>query len=158
MRRFALLPIAAAAACGTAEDPSGDAAVLAAVQTANLTGLYEGRAEAGDERSRLCILDRGAGNARFGLVAATPAGSCGGEGAALRIGAVLRLVMAGDERCEIEAAIDGARVAFPARVAPGCAYYCAPGATLAELALEKVGGTAQDAMRARDQVGDPLCG
>ena len=149
-----LLPLAA---CGTG-DPGNQAAdrpVAAAVQTANLTGLYE--TPAGAAGSQMCILDRGTGQARFGLVL-RDGPSCGGAGVAVRTGDTLSLEMAGDEPCTIVAAIRDRRVAFPDSLPAGCAYYCAPGASLAGLGLAKVGGTAEDAMRARDPVGDPLCG
>lgn len=125
------------------------------VQTATITGLYESGSEA--QRSQLCILEDGAGAARFGLVLRTAAGSCSGAGTAERRENVLGLVMAGDSACPIEAAIDGVRVDFPASLPAGCAYYCAPGASMAGARLDKTGGTRDDAMRARDLVGDPLC-
>ena len=154
--RMAALPLLLLAGCGTAENRADVVPAKEAVQTANLTGLYEGT---GAPPGELCILDRGMGNAHFGLVARDARGrSCSGAGAAVREGGLLRLTMTGDEPCEIEAAIADGRVAFPAATPPGCAYYCGPGAVLAGARFDKVGGTAQDAMRARDLVGDPLCG
>ena len=154
------------AGCGTgtgvgdntaAPAAEGDRAVKAAVQTASLTGLYEGGAA--EPRSQLCILDRGSGDSRFGLVVwGRSQASCSGAGSAVRRGNVLRLTMEGDEPCLVEAALEGSRVTFPASLPAGCAYYCGAGASIAGAAFEKVGGTAADAARARDLVGDPLCG
>jgi len=128
----------------------------AAVQTASLTGFYES-GPAG-RRNQMCMVERSAGDSRFGLVV-WGAGSegCSGSGTAVRQGETLRLTMAGDEACTIEARIDGTRVTFPAALPPGCAYYCSRGAHFAGAAFDKTGGTAEDAMRAEDLVGDRLC-
>jgi hypothetical protein len=124
------------------------------VQTATLTGLYES-AEAAP--SQLCITEQGRA-ARFGLV--TRQGGrpgCSGAGTATRNGTTLRLVMNGESACAIEARLAGARVTFPASLPRGCAYYCAPGAGAGGAVFAKTGGTRDDALRARDIVGDPLC-
>lgn len=125
------------------------------VQTADLTGLYE--AGEGGQRGRMCMIRDAAGATTFGI-ATEGAGSCGGAGVANRTGDVLRLTMAGDQQCVIQARIAGTRVTFPARVHDGCAYYCGPGASLAGQTFEKTGGTRQEAMSATDLAGDPLCG
>jgi hypothetical protein len=65
--------------------------------------------------------------------------------------------MSGDEPCTIEARIEGTRVAFPPSLPAGCAYYCSRGARFAGAAFDKTGGTAEDARRAQDLIGDPLC-
>ena len=149
-----LLPLCACGTGGVTE--SADNTVKAAVQTANLTGLYESRSQ---PPSQLCIVDRGSGNARFGLVVhGGGEASCSGAGSAVRRGDMLSLSMAGDEECTVEARIADGEVAFPASVPEGCAYYCGAGVTLAGAELVKTGGEASDAMRARDLVGDPLCG
>ena len=152
-----MFPLLLLCACGTGGvTETADNAVQAAVQTANLTGLYESRSQ---PPSQMCIVDRGSGNARFGVVVqGAGEASCSGAGAAVRRGDMLRLTMAGDEECVLEARIAGAQVTFPASVPEGCAYYCGAGATLAGADLVKTGGDAQDAMRAQDLVGDPLCG
>lgn len=162
MRQTILLPaLAFAAACGTGGDGNetgAPGAREAAVQTAELTGLYEGAGE-GDRRDRICMVARGSGNTRFGIVTWGPEDrNCSGAGEAVRDGNVLRLSMAGDEECVIDAAIDGTTVTLPATPPQGCAYYCGPGESLAGKAFEKTGGTAEDALRATDLVGDPLCG
>ena len=157
-----LVPALLLAGCGTG-DPARDSAradkaTKAAVQTATLTGLYEGPSGA-EQPNQLCILDQGTGNARFGLVVwGAGDDSCSGDGIAVRQGDVLRLDMAGDEECRIETRIAGTRVTLPASLPEGCSYYCASGARLTGVAFDKVGGTAEDAARARDLVGDPLCG
>jgi hypothetical protein len=66
--------------------------------------------------------------------------------------------MTGDEQCVIEARIDGTRVTMPQTLPAGCAYYCGAGARMTGAAFDKTGGTAEDAMRAIDLVGDRLCG
>jgi len=151
--RKALILVLSLAGCGReSEQPP----VRPPVQTAALTGLYQGRG--GAARNQLCLVERG-GEGRFGLVAwrgGDP--GCSGAGTAVREGGRLRLDMAGEEACRLEARIDGRAVAFPAAAPPGCAYYCAPGASFAGLAFEKVGGSEVDALRARDLVGDALCG
>ncbi|MDP8993865.1 MAG: hypothetical protein M3N07_02610 [Pseudomonadota bacterium] len=169
MRLAAFLLSVALAGCGppasvnNADSPqqgtaSGDAppAPVQAVQTADLTGLYEsGPAE---RRNQMCVIDRGTGNSRFGLVVwGTGDHSCSGAGVAVRQGDVLLLTMAGDEPCRIEARIENGRVTFPAGVPAGCSYYCGAGARLAGVTLEKTGGTAEDAMRALDLAGGRLC-
>ena len=164
MRKLLLAVFSLCAGCGQGGGaPANDSANRAAaaparppgpVQTATLTGLYE---SAGAAPSQLCITEQGRA-ARFGLVTRRNGRpGCSGAGAAVRTGAALRLTMDGDSACTIEARIDGARVTFPASLPRGCAYYCAPGAQAAGAAFAKTGGTRDDAVRARDIVGDPLC-
>lgn len=149
-------PASTAAAPGEAA-PATPSTPAQVVQTATLTGLYEGPAGAGG-RSQICMVDRGAGSTRFGIVLRGPGSeSCSGDGGAVRQGNILRLNMAGDEACTIEARIEGGRIAFPATTAPGCAYYCSRGARFAGASFDKTGGSAEDAMRAEDLVGDRLC-
>ena len=169
MRQAIFIAIAALAACsgresgGNADGASverGDGGAVeraSSVQTTDLTGLYE-EAPGGGQRARMCVVSK-AGTVAFGIVTETPdGGSCAGAGEAKRIGGVMRLTMGGDQQCVIDAKATGTAVTFPATVGPGCAYYCAPGATLAGEAFEKTGGTTEDAMRATDLAGDPLCG
>jgi hypothetical protein len=148
------------ASCGGGP-PANDSAAGTApgatpVQVATPTGLYE--ATGSGRHDQLCIVANEGQGARFGLVSSdgTRPG-CSGAGSVERVGGSLRLVMAGDERCTVEARTNGATVAFPAALPAGCAYYCAPGTSLAGLSLAKTGGTAADALRARDLVGDALC-
>lgn len=146
-------PASSAAAPGETRNAS---VPTAAVQTSNLTGLYEGGAAG--RRNQMCVIDRGTGNARFGLVV-WGAGSegCSGAGEAVRQGSGLRLTMSGDEPCTIDARIEGTRVTFAAALPAGCAYYCSPGARFAGATFDKTGGSSEDAMRAQDLVGDRLC-
>ncbi len=140
-----------------AADEEADRAVKQAVQTSTLTGLYEGGS--GPRRSQLCVVERGTGDSRFGLVVwGAGEASCSGVGAAVRDGPVLRLAMEGDAPCTVVGRIEGADVTFAGTVAQGCAYYCGAGASMDGATVVKVGGTAEDAMRGRDLVGDPLCG
>ena len=157
MNRPILLLFPLLAACGGGG--GGDTATResrATVQTADLTGLYEARGEAG-QRSRMCMISEPSGGAAFALVLETPNGSCGGAGEAVQNGTEMRLAMAGDEECVVNAQIDGTLVTFPSNVSESCSYYCGSGATLAGARLEKTGGTADDARRAVDPAGDPLC-
>jgi hypothetical protein len=145
----------AAAAAAEQPEPDGDAPAQA-VQTATLVGLYE--SGAAGRRNQMCVIDRATGDARFGLVLWGAADEgCSGTGSAVRRGDVLRLTMSGDEACAIDARIEGTRVAFPASLPPGCAYYCGRGASFAGATFDKTGGTAADAMRAEDLAGDRLC-
>ena len=159
MKQAILILIPLLAGCGRGD--GGETAArqpVERVQMTDLTGLYEAGGE-GAQRGRMCMSSSSSGGTAFGIVTETPGGgSCGGAGAAVREGDVLRLTMAGDEACEIEARIEGMKVIFPAALGPGCAYYCGPGATLAGAIFNKTGGTAEDAMRATDLAGDPLCG
>jgi hypothetical protein len=126
------------------------------VQTATLTGLYETN---GTPPSQLCITEQGRA-ARFGLVIRRNGRpGCSGAGTALRSGGVLRLTMNGESPCTIEARLEGGRLSFPASLPATCSYYCAPGAAAGAggTAFEKTGGTNEDALRARDIVGDRLC-
>jgi hypothetical protein len=158
MKRALILPLVLAG-CGTGEPGNqvgAEGAQKQAVQTAELTGLYEGGS--GSRRDRMCIVDRATGDSRFGIVTwGEDDRNCSGIGQAVREGGTLRLTMAGDEQCAIEAAIAEGTVTLPDTIPAGCAYYCGPGASLAGVAFEKTGGTAEDAMRATDLVGDPLC-
>ena len=158
MRLSVLLLILLLGACGDeAGDDSAPRPSGSTVQTADIAGLYETPREGG-QRSRMCILSETPDSGTFGLVVETPNGSCSGAGQAVRTGGVLRLTMAGDGECVIDSAVEGTEVTFHAAVGEGCAYYCAPRATLAGAVLEKTGGTAEDAKRATDLAGDPLCG
>jgi hypothetical protein len=162
--RKALILAFALAGCGPAAGNESRAAQSAApaalpsppAQTWTLTGLYEAP---GARPSQVCIVEQG-GRARFGLVTWQGGGGpgCSGAGAAVRRGDVLTLNMDGESPCTIVAEVRGRAVTFPAALPNGCHYYCAPGARLDGLALTKTGGRREDALRARDLVGDPLCG
>ena len=159
------------ASCGDREADGNDAASPAnglvaegakdvpatAVATARLTGLYEGGAAA--RKHQLCIIDKGSGDAQFGLVVWGERDmSCSGAGQAARSGDRLTLTMSGDRTCTIEARMVGDEVTLPAAVPEGCSYYCAQGAKLSSVRFARTGSTAADAMKAKDLADDPLCG
>lgn len=129
-----------------------------AVQTATLTGLYEGGAA--PRRNQLCMIAREGRDTGFGFVTWGPGDkNCSGSGTATRDGNVLRLRLDGDESCALQASIDGRKVTLPASVPAECQrYYCGAGAQMSGATFEKVAGEQADALRAVDLVGDPLCG
>lgn len=122
--------------------------------SATLAGIYEsGSAERPDQ---LCIVERGGGEPQFGLIVwGSNDHSCMGSGQAVRQDERLLLKMAGDSTCEIEARIKSGIVTLPAAVTEGCAYYCGARARFAARTLMRTG---DDASKAKDLVGDPLCG
>jgi hypothetical protein len=133
----------------------GEGSAKGPVQTNSLVGLYEGGSA--QRRNQMCVVDR-AGERRFGLVVwGENDHSCSGAGTATQQGSSLRLAMTGDEECAIEARIEGTRVTLPAELPQGCAYYCGARARMAGVQFDKTGGTEQDALKATDLVGEPLC-
>ena len=158
--RQVLMALVLVAGCGAGSDQGNGSADKAraggAVQTSTLTGLYEGGASL--RPHQMCVIDKGAGNASFGLVVwGDNMHSCSGAGEAVREGGTLRLTMTGDESCAIEAKIDGANVTLPQTLPEGCSYYCGARARMGGTSFAKKGGTAEDAMKAKDLVGEPLC-
>jgi hypothetical protein len=120
-----------------------------------LVGLYEGGSS--QLPHQMCVVDR-KGEQRFGLIVwGTGDHNCAGSGTVTRSGDRLRLAMAGDSQCSIEATISGSTVKLPASVQEGCAYYCGKRASFGGAELTQRGKTKEDAMRAKDLVGDPLC-
>lgn len=159
MKRI-LIALTMVAGCGAggdgASEEGGGETVRQAVQTAGLTGLYEGGATTRPDQ--MCVIDRGTGNAQFGLVVwGENLHSCSGAGQALREGNSLRLTMAGDESCTLDARIENGIVTLPATVPEGCSYYCGARARLGGAGFTKKGDTAEAAMQAKDLVGEPLC-
>lgn len=145
-----------AAANRAAVQQEGEEASASAVATARLTGLYEGGD--GPQRSQLCVIDKGSGNARFGInLWGAEMHSCSGAGSAVRSGERLTLTMEGDRTCTIEARISGGTVTLPASVPEGCSYYCGKQARFTGAVLTRSGSSAADAMKAKDLAGDPLC-
>ena len=125
-------------------------------ELSTLIGLYEGGKPG--QPDQMCIVERD-GAQHFGLVVwGGNMHSCSGSGTATREGGTLRLAMAGDRTCTIDARIDGTSVTFPATLPEGCAYYCGARASLANASLTQKGTTAADAAKAKDLVGEPLCG
>jgi hypothetical protein len=165
------LPIMLAllAGCQAQPEPTGNAVAGGSGNTSpapqsrpgaaitTLTGLYEGRARAG-RTSQLCMVDPEGETARFGLVVWGDGNhSCSGSGTAIRDGGRLQLKMAGDEACTLDARIEGNAVVLPDRAPEGCAYYCGAKAQLGGARLTQVGTGRDDAAKAKDLVGDPLC-
>jgi hypothetical protein len=145
---------AAAPAAPEARAPSRAAPANGELST--LIGLYEG-GKAG-QPDQMCIVERDGGQ-HFGLVVwGANMHSCSGSGTATREGETLRLAMAGDRTCAIDARIDGTIVTFPPTLPEGCAYYCGARANLANASLTQKGTTPADAAKAKDLVGEPLCG
>jgi hypothetical protein len=137
------------------EGPANQASPASGGTLTRLTGLYEG----GQARppNQLCIVE-GQGEPRFGLVVwGANQHSCSGSGTVSRSGESLRFRMAGDETCSFEARIAGTTVTLPASVPDGCAYYCGARASLTGASFVQSGNSAEDAAKARDLVGDPLC-
>jgi hypothetical protein len=166
--RKSLLALTLVAACGamdqgTQNQSGGDGAAVNEAATprpagasSGLTGLYEG--QTGVTTDQLCFVDRGR-DVQFGLVIwGANMHSCSGSGKAVRSGDTLRLEMAGDETCRIEAKMEGGVITLPDNVPDGCSYYCGARAQLTGASFTRKGSSAADAAKAKDLAGDPLCG
>jgi hypothetical protein len=162
MKRVSIVPVLCLlAACGGDDSASNQAgpasngsAGRAAAAPGALAGIYEGGSA--ERPDQLCIADKGRNGAQFGLIVwGSNDHSCMGSGQAVRQGNRLTLTMAGDSTCAIEARIEGGTVTLPATVPEGCAYYCGARAQFAERTLTRTG---DDVLKAKDLVGDPLCG
>jgi len=168
-----LIALGLLAGCSPADQPAGDRGAPAA-RIANeassssagpsqspdprgrLTGLYEGGSAGRPDQ--LCIVDTEAGDSQFGLVVwGANMHSCSGSGRAVREGELLRLEMAGDVTCTIEARIAGGVVTLPQTVSEGCSYYCAARARLTHASFARTGNSIAAALRAKDLAGDALC-
>ncbi|QPQ55392.1 hypothetical protein IC614_01920 [Allosphingosinicella flava] len=124
---------------------------------ADLTGLWE----AGTERakSQMCIIEDAKVGASFAVVLRGQGErSCSGGGTLRRDGATVHIVMAGESDCAFDAAVAGMDIVFPRSVPAGCAYYCTAGTSFSGARLSLVAPSIEDARRARDLVGEPLCG
>jgi hypothetical protein len=160
-----LLAVALLAGCSPGQNGGNQAAPTGSGQTAKveparlgaLTGLYEGGN--GGPRHQMCVVEGKGGGLRFGLVVwGGNTHSCSGSGTIRRQGDRVRLVMAGDSPCELDAVISGKGIRFPHEVPSGCAYYCGARASLAGAELTQTGTSRKSALSAKDIVGDPLCG
>ena len=150
-----LIALLLVAGCSDGDQPADESAVAGGIDTTTLAGLYEGGDAA--RPNQMCIFSEGEVD-RFGIVVwGADMHSCSGAGEAVREGASLRLAMAGDESCTIEATIVDGKVTLPTTVPEGCSYYCGAKAQLGSASFAKVGDTAEDALKARDLVGEPLC-
>jgi hypothetical protein len=155
------------AACNRSEAPPDQGNVSApaaaapasrsasAAAKARLTGLYEGGS--GEQKNQLCIVEKGRED-EFGLIVwGGNLHSCSGAGLVVRSGERLSLRMTGDETCTIDATLKDGRIALPATLPAGCAYYCGARATLAGATFTRAGSSVADAKKATDIAGDPLC-
>jgi hypothetical protein len=161
-----LIPLLLLAACSqqggqdggneTAPAQQAKSAPAQPPRLATLVGLYEGGA--GSPKNQMCVVEGKGGEARFGLVVwGGNLHSCSGAGTVDREGDRLRLAMAGDSACTVEAVISGRTIRMPEQTPPGCAYYCGARASLGGAELTQTGTGEADAMKAKDLVGDPLC-
>jgi hypothetical protein len=148
---------------GNASAPAGQGSGTSAPQgrpgatITTVTGLYESGGSA-DRKNQLCMVDPEGETARFGLVVwGENEHSCSGSGTATRSGDRLQLKMTGDEACTVEARISGTTIALPEAVPDGCAYYCGARARLGGANFTQAGTGRDDAAKAKDLVGDPLC-
>jgi hypothetical protein len=162
MKRLALLCLILTA-CGSGGDGEADGNAAAPVQGSSpggavttLTGLYEGGQAS--PRNQLCLVENSPTDTRFGLVVWGDAQhSCSGSGTVERQGDDLRLRMTGDESCVIEARIEGNSVVLPENLPQGCAYYCGARARMTGVRFTQAGTGRDEAIKAKDLVGDPLC-
>jgi len=153
---IALLLLAACGSGPKAGDAGNAQAAAPDTDVTRLLGLYESGPEG--QRSQLCMIGDAPDEAAFGVtVWGANLASCSGSGKAVRQGNSLRLEMAGDQPCTIEARIEGGKVTLPGQVPQSCSYYCGNAATLARASFEKTGDTREAALKATDLVGEPLC-
>jgi hypothetical protein len=171
MRKFSIACLLLLGCQQQAEQPDGNTVAPRGAQTADvqseqrpgpaittLAGLYEGRRQGAGPVSQMCMVDPAGEVARFGLVVwGANDHSCSGSGTATRSGDRLQLKMTGDEACTIDARIEGDTIVLPDGVSAGCAYYCGARARLDGARLSQVGTGGDDAAKAKDLVGDPLC-
>lgn len=145
------------AGCGAGGDAGNDARNSAeAAPAAGLTGLYE--SDNPTRPDQMCVIDKGEGEGAFGLVVwGANLHSCSGAGKVTRDGDRLTLAMTGDQSCVLEARIEDGNVTLPDTVPEGCAYYCGAQAKLGGARFARKGATTEDAMKAKDLVGEPLC-
>lgn len=155
-----LLLLAACSPPTGGQMPAGDKQAIGKASekepAGTLSGLYEGGGR--PQRDRLCLVDRGDGTAHFGLVVWGDAlHGCSGIGTALRTRSGLRLIMAGDSPCAIEASMQGGAVRLARQLPSGCAYYCGAQASLSGARFARIRAGKTAALEARDMVGDSLC-
>lgn len=122
-----------------------------------LTGLYEsGRRQV---RSQLCIIESSGMPARFAMVVRGAGDrSCSGGGMVSRDGEALTFTMAGESDCRLRARVEGREVILSDTAPAGCSYYCTAGTDLGGTRFAMVAASVEDALRARDLAGEPLCG
>jgi hypothetical protein len=121
-----------------------------------LTGLYEG--PAGEHTNQLCIIEKGS-TAQFGITVWGPnMRNCSGAGEVQREGGRLLLRMTGDSSCAVEVKRQGTSLTLTGTPPPGCDYYCGKPTRFEGASFTRKGATAADAMKAKDMVGERLCG
>ncbi|WP_158702983.1 hypothetical protein [Allosphingosinicella vermicomposti] len=126
-------------------------------QPGSLTGLYESGQGIGT--SQLCAIEKSGQPTRFALVLRGAGDrSCSGGGTLRREGRDLHFTMAGESTCTFDARLEGRRLVISNAVPSGCSYYCTAGTSLAGAGFTMVAPSVEDALRARDLVGEPLCG
>ena len=171
MTRSALFLLLLAAGCGTSSPPAESdnkmtgggvtgsapgAAPVPGASPTDLTGLYEKKN--GETTNQLCMIAKGPDQARFGMVVwGANLHSCSGAGDAVRTGDRLLLTMSGDSTCRIEARLVDGTVTFASPAPAGCSYYCGARARLDGASFTRVGATKDEALKAKDLAGDPLC-
>ena len=107
---------------------------------------------AGAGRNAVCISVEGSA-LRAGVIAYGEGElNCSASGRLEVANGAPALVPSGESECRFPLAFAGETVTIAAMPA-GCAYYCAPGATLAGRSFKR----SPDAKRATDFAGDPLC-
>lgn len=155
-RIWIALLLVGACGSGSTVDNGSSPAESPAIDTSRLLGLYQSGPQG--QRNQLCMIGDAPDAAAFGLtVWGANLASCSGSGKAVRQENVLRLEMAGDQPCTVEARIESGKVTLPDTVPESCAYYCGNAATLARATFDKTGSTRADALKATDLVGEPLC-
>ncbi len=172
MTRSVLVLLLLTAACGTSAPPAGSenkmsgggiagsapsAAPVPGASPTDLTGLYE--KQSGETANQLCMVAKGPDKARFGLVVwGSNLHSCSGAGEAARNGDRLVLTMDGESECRIEAALKDGVVTLASPAPAGCSYYCGARARFDGATFTRIGATRDEAMKATDLAGGPLCG
>ena len=162
-----LIILALVAGCGASGNSQSGANMSGGAQQASapveeaaaegaLTGLWE--SGGGTRPNQMCILDR-KGKAQFGITLWGPnLRACSGAGSVSRSGNHVRLAMAGDSPCTLDATLTDGIVVLPSEVPAGCAYYCGAGASFSGATLTRQGSTRADALKAKDIAGEALCG
>lgn len=156
--RQVLMALILVAGCGAGSDQGNEAGTAKGgnVPINGLTGLYEGGAPI--KPNQMCMIEKD-NEASFALVVwGENMHSCAGSGQAVREGDTVRLTMAGDETCAIDAKISGSTLTLPGALPEGCAYYCGAQAKLGGASFAKKSSSMEDAMKAKDLVGEALCG